>query len=915
MRLPRFAAFLVRRSAPPDRVNYLLGDLEEVHRSRVEARGRRLAAFLTTLEAVEWAGKSILERLRHSGSVPVSWIDFKLGLRMLVKHPGLTLVGGLAVAFGIFVGAGCYEVYSQILHPRLPIDDGERVVMVELIDDRSRELERRLLHDFAVWRTELSTIEELGAALPSVPNLVTGDGNGDPIPAAATSASTFRIMRVPPLMGRALVAADESRAAADVVVIGYDVWQGRFGGDPDVLGRTAVLGDVEHKVVGVMPPGFRFPREQGLWTPLRVDLALEPLGGPGVFVFGRLTPGATLGRAQSELDAWVGRGRLERPAEYEHLHAAVHPYAEARTWGITGDLSEQLMVMSVNVFAGLFLILVCGNVALLMFARAAAREGEIVVRTALGASRRRIIGQLFAEALVLAVVAGLVGVAAAGHGLDWVFDALSGGGPPAFWHHASLSPRTVVYASALTVFSAVIAGVVPGLKITAGGVDSRLRSVTPGGGGLRFGGVWTAVIVVQVAATVTFPVVGWFVRQDAVRIRAYEPLFASEEYLSARLRLNSSVSPASGGEEADSREPVGSRDDALRATRFGATVRELEARLEAEPSVAGVTIARTVPGMSSNWRRIEIDDGGQAPRNELDEKGAGRQIRGELVGPDFFDVLEVEAVRGRSFHPEDADPEARTIIVNDPFVDEVLGGRNPIGRRLRYLSSSDGWDGVTPNDEPGPWYTIVGVVPALGTNKGPTLAAPRARLFHAVSPESRWASTLLVHVNGDAASFATRLREISAEVEPDLALVSLLPLNLAREQDLRFYAFWVRLIVVVSAIAMLLSLAGIYSVMSFTVARRTREIGVRVALGAGPVRVAGAIFRRPLMQIAAGLLLGLMIVMGLGMDIAARELWPRQFAMLLGYATLMTAVCLSACVVPTRRALSVEPSEALGADG
>jgi ABC-type antimicrobial peptide transport system permease subunit len=145
--------------------------------------------------------------------------------------------------------------------------------------------------------------------------------------------------------------------------------------------------------------------------------------------------------------------------------------------------------------------------------------------------------------------------------------------------------------------------------------------------------------------------------------------------------------------------------------------------------------------------------------------------------------------------------------------------------------------------------------------------------------------------------------------------VSLLPLNLAREQDLRFYAFWVRLIVVVSAIAMLLSLAGIYSVMSFTVARRTREIGVRVALGAGPVRVAGAIFRRPLMQIAAGLLLGLMIVMGLGMDIAARELWPRQFAMLLGYATLMTAVCLSACVVPTRRALSVEPSEALGADG
>jgi hypothetical protein len=308
-----------------------------------------------------------------------------------------------------------------------------------------------------------------------------------------------------------------------------------------------------------------------------------------------------------------------------------------------------------------------------------------------------------------------------------------------------------------------------------------------------------------------------------------------------------------------------------------------------------------------------MDAGGEAPRNELDEKGAGRQVHGGLVAPDFFDVLEVEAVRGRTFNPDDADPEARTIVVNEPFVDEVLGSRNPIGRRLRYLWSADGWDGAS-GDEPGPWYRIVGVVPALATSNGPPGGAPRARLFHPVSPESRWPQTLLVHVNGDAAGFATRLREVSREVEPDLALQSLQPLDLAREQDLRFYAFWVRLIAMVSGIAMLLSLAGIYSVMSFTVARRTREIGVRVALGAGSARVAGAIFRRPLLQIAAGLLVGLLIVTGLGMGIDARELWGRQLAMLLGYAIVMTAVCLSACVVPTRRALSVEPSEALRAE-
>lgn len=904
MSLPPLAAFLVRRCAPADRVEDALGDLEEVHRLRVEARGPWLASALTILESIELACASLVLRLRDSRAVPVSWIDFKLGLRMLVKYPGLTLVGGLAIAFGIFVGAGCYEVYSQILHPRLPIDEGERVVMVELFDDRSRSLEARILHDFAAWRTDLSSIEELGAAQPLVPNLVTGEGNGEPVLAAAITGSAFRMMRVPPLMGRALVAADESAAAPDVVVIGHDVWQSRFGGDPDVVGRAAVLGGVEHTVVGVMPPGFGFPRNQGLWVPLRVDPALEPLRGPGVFVFGRLAPGATLGQAQSEMDAWVGGARVERAEAYEHLHARVLPYAEATAWGVTGDLTEQLMVWSVNVFAALFLVLMCGNVGLLMFARAAAREEEIVVRTALGAGRRRIIGQLFSEALALAVVAGLVGVTAAGYGLQRALHAFSGEGPQVFWHHASLSPRTLGYAAALTVLAAVIAGVVPGLKITAGGVDSRLRSLTPGGGGLRFGGIWTAVIVLQVAATVTFPVVGWFVRQDAVRIREYEPVFASEEYLSARLRLNfgSSVGSTDSGEEA------------LRATRFESTVRELEARLEAEPSVAGVTMARAVPGTASGWRRIEMDAGGEAPRNELDEKGAGRQVYGGLVAPDFFDVLEVEAVRGRTFNPDDADPEARTVVVNQSFADEVLGGRNPIGRRLRYLWSSDGWDGAASADEPGPWYRIVGVVPALGTSDTPSSGAPRAQLFHAVSPGSRWAATLIVHVNGDAAGFATRLRELSREVEPDLALQRLQPLDLAREQDVRFYAFWVRMIAVVSGIAMLLSLAGIYSVMSFTVSRRTREIGVRVALGAGPARVAAAIFRRPLLQIAAGLVVGLLIVMGLSMEIDARASWARQLAMLLGYALVMTAVCLSACVVPTRRALSVEPSEALRAE-
>jgi len=901
--IPRWAAFLLRRVAPPARVEDLLGDLEEVHTERVSRRGWWIATILTSLEAVEWMVASGLMRVRYPRAAPVSWIDFKLGLRMLKKYPGLTLVGGLAMAFGIFAGAGCYEFYTQVVHPRLPFDDGERVVMVDLLDDRTQVRESRVLHDFSVWRVDLSTIERLGAARPLIPNLVTGDGRGEPIRAAAMTGSAFRMTRVPPLMGRTLVAADESPTAPDVLVIGYDLWKTRFGADPEVLGREVNIGEVEYTIVGVMPPGFGFPANEKLWLPLRFDPTIETLQGPGVLVFGRLAPGVTFDEARTEMSTYVARARAEHPEAYEHLHARVMPYAEAAL-GIT-RLADRLAVMSINIFAGLFLILVCGNVALLMFARAATREGEIVVRTALGASRRRIVSQLFSEALVLGMVAGLVGVGAAGWGLKKVAYAFTGGEPLAFWFHASLSPRTVVYAVLLTVFAAAIAGVVPGLKITAGKVDARLRSLTSGGGGLRFGGVWTAVIVLQVAATVTFPVVGWFVRRDAVNIEAYDLGLATEEYLSAGLRLN----PNSYGTVPDSTE-----EDPY-STRFGRTARAMMERLEAESSVAGVTMTRAVPGTYHSWRRIEMDEGGEAPRTKKDEEGPGRWVAGGAVAPDFFEVLGTEHLQGRTFNVDDSDPEARTVLVNETFVEVVLGGRNPIGRRLRYLGSHEGWDDVGFDDEPGPWYRIVGVVPELGMRNGASPHILRSGIYHAVSPESLLARTLLVHVKGDAQAFAGRLREIAAETEPDLALVSLRSLDVVKEDDLRTYAYWMWLIVGVSGLAILLSLASIYSVMSFTVARRTREIGVRVALGAGPMRVAGAIFRRPLIQVAAGVLLGFLLSALLGWGIDAEGLWGKPLGVLLGYAAGMTAVCLMACLVPMRRALAVEPNEALAVDG
>lgn len=916
MKLPGWVRILLRLCAPPGRTDDLLGDLEEVHRERLDRVGRFRAAFLTGAEALGAAATLLLARSRGGFGTSAaarrararrapwfSLLDVKLGVRMVVKYPGLTVVGGLAMAFGIWAGAGGFELYVQVVHPRIPLDQGDRIVGIRQWDTSTGRSESRILRDFAAWRTELTSVVDLGAFRPMSQNLVVAGERGEPIEAASVTASAFTVARVAPYLGRTLVPADERADAGDVVVLGYDVWQTRLAGDPDVVGRTVRLGDEPTTVVGVMPPGFMFPVNYGLWVPMRADaVALEPREGPAVGVFGRLAPYATLERAQAELDAYAARSTEERPDVYEHLRPEIRAYAASIL-----DLPRPVWVAlgSVNLGLVFLLAILCSNVALLLFARAAAREGEIVVRTALGASRARVVGQLFAEALALGAIAAVLGLGAAGLGIRWMFgivrEQFSGGAPLPFWLHPTLSPSTVVYALCLTVLGAAVAGVVPGLKVTGGKVDARLRRATAGGGGLRFGGVWTAVIVLQVALTVTFPVVAWAVRRDAANIRALEVGFPSEEFLAARVR----VERTAAGAEVD--------DTSAYASRFATTTHRLMERLESEPAVAGVTLAGSLPATYHPWRRIEVDEGGEAPRNAIDEDGPGRWIAGGFVTPDFFEVLDAEILQGRGFHQGDTDPEARIVVVNRSFAENVLGGRNPVGRHVRYLGSGDAWDGIRLGDPPGPWYRIVGVVENLGMTDGSTTVLG-AGIYHAVEPESLRASWLIVHVNGDPLAFATRLREVAASVDPTLGLEGLLRLDQAKASNLRFYAFWFWLVVGVSTVALLLSLAGIYAVMSFTVAQRTREIGVRVALGARPSSVAAAIFHRPAVQTGAGILIGSALTAFLTWGMTGDGFWGVRALLVLAYSLLMTAICLLACVVPTRRALSIEPTEALRAD-
>jgi putative ABC transport system permease protein len=879
-------------------------DLTRAGLSPAEAARRATLEFGSTERYKEQGRDS--RGLRFFDALRFSWLDFKLGFRMLARYPGLTVVGGLAIAFSVCVGAGTFEFVNQVLRPTLPLDGGDRIVGILLRDRETGRAERRALNDFITWREQITSVLDLGAFHTVQRNLLVGGSYGEPVEVAEMSASGFRVARVPPLLGRTLDVADEQPGAPPVAVLGYDVWQARLGGDSAVVGHTLRLGSAVTTVVGIMPKGFAFPVAQNLWVPLHLDPAgYEPLRGPSIQVFGRLAPSATIGQAQAELTALGLRATALAPDTHNHLSPRVVPFARSIV-DVSGG--ETWVWLSIDAIAVLLLVLACTNVALLMFARAAGRETEFAVRTALGARRARIVTQLLAEALVLGGVAAVVGIVAARAGLNWwlgALDMLSGSMP--FWYRDTLSPRTLVYAAALALLGAVIAGVTPGLKVTRC-LQNRLKQAKQGGGRIQFGGVWTLVIVAQVAVTITVPAFAFFVRRDMVKIESTDAGFPEHEYLSARLQLD--------------REAEWSQAEFQE--RFNATVGELEELITIDQAVAGVTLADRLPHFYHPHSLIEVEEGA-APLNSTWPGGnctgacAGYRVSTASVDQHFCDVLDAPILAGRGFGPADFAGDARSVIVNQSFVQRLMGGRNPIGRRLRYTDAAGrpnasvgfvaGRDDPSAAAAPRPWYEIVGVVRdmAMATEPDPKVAG----IYHPLPPTGAHPLRIAVHVPGDAKAFAQQLRSVAARADPTLRLDEVVPLDEVREPDLKFYRFWFWMIVILSAVVMSLSMAGIYSIMAFTVSRRTREIGIRVALGSNRLNITLALFRRPLTQVALGGAAGLGLTGLLSYAILRAGLGPSGAAMVLGYAMLMMGACLLACVVPTRRALSIEPTEAL----
>ena len=813
-------------------------------------------------------------------------LDLKLGCRMLVRYPVLTLIGAPAMGFAIAAGAATFEAVNRVTSPNLPLPDGERIVGFTWWDRLGNTRGLPSSYDFLTWRDGLRSVDDVGGFRLWQRNVARGEEPGMPVRVAEISAAAFQVARVPPLLGRALIEADEEAGAPAVAVLGHRLWQTRLGGDRAVLGRIVRVGDTRATVVGVMPEGFEFPAAHDLWTPLRpADLPREP-GNDTVQVFGRLAPGVPLAGAQADLTTLVARAADEFPDAYADLTPHVLPYAQA-FMGVPPGFFVRAGIYSINLFAALFLILCCSNVALLMFARAATREREILVRGALGAGRRRIVLQLFAEALVLGAVAALLGLTATHHGVQWVLDAFNTESDPMpFWLRGGLSPTTLIYAVLLTLLAAAVTGVLPGLKVTRGGVGTRLRELTGGASGLQMGGIWTGVIIAQIAATVMFTGVAYVLQVQSARLASVEAAFPADQYLAVRLEM-------------DRADPTEGPDD------YAVTARELKRGLASRPTVVAATLADRLPLMGEPFRSIEVDEAGNG--ESLGRAGTA------AVDLDAFDAFQASVTAGRGFDSRDLAAGANSVVVNRLFVERVLAGRNAVGRRVRYAG-----------EEPGRWLEIVGVVSDLVRDPGLPLNVDLPARPVVYSPLGRdresYPVYLAAHVRGDPALLAPTLRRLANGVSPALQLHDLQTLDQALGITTRAMTAMANVVLAVSGLALFLSLAGIYSVIAFTVSRRTREIAIRMALGARPGRVVLDTLGRPLGHVAAGVAAGCVLM---GCLVARSAFDDREDVvgavmnnapLLLGYGVSMLSVCALSCLGPILRALRLEPTQALRED-
>jgi len=797
--------------------------------------------------------------------------DLRFALRMIGTHRWFSAAVIVTLALGIGINTTVFTLVNAVLFKPVPLPGGERLVVVSQFNPKDPRGHGPVSWpDFQVFRSEnhgfagLEALERRGAVISE---------NGNPAERfnmGVVSAGLFDMIRTPPILGRGFTAADGRAGAPTVVLLGHNAWQRRYAGASDVIGRAVRLNGAPATIIGVMPAGFMFPDTQDLWTVLTPTPEREDRTKRTLMLFGMLQPGTSRSTAQGDLVLLSTRLAKDYPATNKELSAQVQTFHEAFNGGPI-KLIFLLMLGAV----GFVLLIACANVANMMLSRAVARSREIAVRAAMGASRWQLVRQLLTESVLLSSLGGLLGLGLAAAGVHAFDLATQDVGKP-FWILFEMDWRAFAYFAAISVLSGIVFGLVPALRASRVDLNTALKDGTAGGTH-RGGRLTGALVVLQFALTVILLAGAGLMVRSFFAVQKLNAFVPAEHLLTARVRL-----PEGKGDHYESVESRRLIHD------------KLANRLANLPGVTSVVLASDFPGLGADNRDLEIEG---RPAADPEHRPRGAAI---FATPNYLATAGLPLLNGRALAENDGETGRESAVVTRAFAARYWPDQSPIGRRFRFYR-----DG-----KPEVWNTVVGVCGDIVQDAMDRDAPPVVYLSNRQEPWG-WLG-LMLRTDGDPTALPPALRSAVQEIDADLPLFEVRTLPAAIEKQHWFIKVFGTLFFAFAVIALLMASVGIYAVVAQNTARRTREIGIRMALGATADRVVRLVLARGLVQ------LGLGLALGLGGALAATRLMNTILAVSptdpLVFATvpvLLGAIGLFACWLPARRAARVAPTVAL----
>jgi putative ABC transport system permease protein len=803
------------------------------------------------------------------------WQDLRYALRMLLKSPGFTFVAVLALALGIGANSAIFSVVNAVLLRPLPFREPDKLVI--LWEQTQAQDSSVSYPNFLDWREQNSVFAGIAAFRRDSFNL-TGAGEPERLAGRLVSGNFFETLGVQPLAGRGFVPQDDAPASAPTVVLGYGFWQRRFGGDASVVNQQLTLNDKSYTVVGITPADFRFASDTDIYVPIGLSVAEVPFykergSHPGLWVTGRLKPGVSMEGARAELDAIMAR----LGQQYPETNKGRRVHIESLYENTVQDVRPALLILLGAV--GFVLLIACANVANLLLARSAARQKEIAIRTALGASRWRIMRQLLTESLLLGVLGGVLGLLLALWGTDLLIAAAPEGVPRLA--DARIDLRVLGFTLGVAVLTGLVFGLAPALQASKTDLNESLKETERGSTGRRQG-LRGVLVVSEVALALVLLIGAGLMVKSLWQLQRIDTGFDPHHVLALQLSLK------------------GDRADPQKVENF---IAQVEGRVKNLPGVESVAFTNGLPFAGAAEQSFQIV-GRPNPDNDTTPYSAVRYT----TSPDYLQALGINLLRGRYFAAQDRPDSPPVIVIDETLARKYFPDQDPLGQRLQV-----GQPGTPPYEIVGvvghvKHYGLDGEVPVEAQFYFPFAQVPAEKMSVIANGIS-----VVVRTRSEPQKLAASVRGQILAVEPNQPVYNVRAMEELVAESIASRRFSMFLLLVFALVALVLAAVGLYGVMAYSVTQRTHEIGIRMALGAQAADVLRMILGQGLLLIIFGIAMGLAVAFALTRVLASllygvSATDPLTFAAI---SLLLITVALLACYIPARRATKVDPMIAL----